>query len=408
MPLHEDGTDSSWACISHSRSQVIDASFPMPSTQPCRESRPSRRSFGEEKPRNRAMLADAVGLNFIRLDPYGPTRVRHKSKRDNMETSSILSHDNIVFITSITGFNEHLHLKSQNMEPLTLPEALITLSQALRRLSPSTVLDSEDLQRDFHQFFLRGAQNQCLKLVPPLFRPTSRQPQEEQSQEQSHKRRRCLNNSPIEAALLVKPFPQPPLPAAQLPKESLPSSLPRADTLKNGHRYTRRQISDANGDTDKQKKSPTSNIERLKAAFIDGPFPISSFQEIWSSTESLIDGDFPNPGRRLYSFMKVIEERITKDFIANRFSLIYATFEVDYRTSKVGSDYGKRKARAFKMVAKDWGCDVKEVKQVEKRGGNYIKLMRDNLTIILELQHEVSVVPTAASVHSLASTTVSQ
>ncbi|OJD18817.1 hypothetical protein ACJ73_08689 [Blastomyces percursus] len=34
MPLHEDGTGSSWACISHSRSRVIHASFPVPSTQP--------------------------------------------------------------------------------------------------------------------------------------------------------------------------------------------------------------------------------------------------------------------------------------------------------------------------------------------------------------------------------------
>ncbi|KAL2368559.1 hypothetical protein RJZ57_007053 [Blastomyces gilchristii] len=42
------------------------------------------------------------------------------------------------------------------------------------------------------------------------------------------------------------------------------------------------------------------------------------------------------------------------------------------------------------MVAKDWGCDVKQVKQVEKRGKSYINLMRDNLAIILELKPEVS------------------
>ncbi|EDN07612.1 hypothetical protein I7I51_04474 [Histoplasma capsulatum] len=280
------------------------------------------------------------------------------------------------------------------MEALTHPETLFTLSQALRILSPSTVLDSKDLQRDFHQFFLRGDQNQCLKLVPPPFRPTSQQPQEEQqSQERSHKRRRCLNNSPAEGSLLVKPIPplHPPLPAAQLPKESLPFSLTRADKPENGHRYTKRQISDANGDTDKQRKSPTNKIERLKAAFIDGPFPISSSQQIWSSTESLIDWNLPTPGRRLYSIMKDIEARLTIDFIASRFSLVYATFEVDHKSSEVGSDYGKRKSRAFKMVAKDWGCDVKQVKQVEKRGKNYINLMGDNLAIILELKPEVSV-----------------
>ncbi|QSS63606.1 hypothetical protein I7I51_00665 [Histoplasma capsulatum] len=149
-------------------------------------------------------------------------------------------------------------------------------------------------------------------------------------------------------------------------------------------------------------------VNKINLGLRDGPFPISSSQQIWSSTESLIDWNLPTPGRRLYSIMKDIEARLTIDFIASRFSLVYATFEVDH------SDYGKRKSRAFKMVAKDWGCDVKQVKQVEKRGKNYISLMRDNLAIIriearsfwnLRIPANKS---TAASDRSLAPTTVSQ
>ncbi|EEH06970.1 predicted protein [Histoplasma capsulatum G186AR] len=307
------------------------------------------------------------------------------------------------------------YLKTKIME-------ILTLSQVLEKLSPSTVLDSESLLRDFRQFLLRGTPEQCLELIPLQYRP-------------SNNANISISQSPIHPSLTPPPqgpslerlIPQlPSIVSVQCSTEPLPRTSsscnsynhpvgtettypPSASNLdchpvviKNGQYALQSRVS-------KKRQSAEANIDKgqgreLTAAWTEEPFiklkknfnnvslSITSCEKIWGSTDSLLDMSLPTPGLRLNKLLKGSEARTADAIFANRLSLLFMTHEVDHKTWSIKHPNGaKRKTRAFNLVAADQKCSAGEIKVYDRRGRGYIKLMEEvGPMIVFELGKEVS------------------
>ncbi|OJD11052.1 hypothetical protein AJ78_08102 [Emergomyces pasteurianus Ep9510] len=311
---------------------------------------------------------------------------------------------------------------------------ILSLFQALENLSPSTVLDSESLLHDFRQFLLRGTPEQCLELIPLQYRPSNNAtisiPQSSTDLSPTSPSRAPSDQLFPQLPSIVSPSrPKEPLPCTfsscnsydrlvglekrqypvLAPKESLPyppssSNLDRRSAvinINNGQFALPCRLS-------KKRKSTEANIDdgqgrelavvwteeqfiKLKANFNHGPWAITSCDELWGSAESLIDMSLA-PGPRLYKLFKGSDSRITQSFFANRLSLIFVTHEVDCKTLSIKhTDGAKRKTKAFDLVAADHKCSVEEIKTLNRRGNNYIKMMEEvGAVILFELGKDAS------------------
>lgn len=347
-------------------------------------------------------------------------------------------------------------LEIENMETRTL-------SEILQKLSPSTVLDSEvskvsrldaifwllqqDLLRDFHQFFLRGAPEQCWKLIPTQYRPSNNAnflisqlpPTQAPSQDQLIRRLPSIRpaaqlstpSSLISSNLHGQLYQQPagienqqylttyPTSSSRLNSSSISSNPyhptsgrwlspcptssstpfnPRAGVNQSNtlgspsppvsqssppFKKRRRNVA-----VDKQdKRLVTGEWLKLKAAFKDKPLPTTSFKAILTP-EGLIDSNLPK-GRRLYKFITTAANNIANQIIAHRLSLIYSVHEIDSHSKY---ECGKKlKTGAYEQVSKEWDCSLACVKLCERRGKSYTRLIQEaGPAIIFELDNDVS------------------
>ncbi|OJD13820.1 hypothetical protein AJ78_05762 [Emergomyces pasteurianus Ep9510] len=321
-----------------------------------------------------------------------------------------------------------------------------TLSQVLQKLSPSAVLDSEDSKREFHRFFLRGAPEQCWKLIPAQYRPSNNAnfslPQLPSTQASSLDQlssrlpslRPVLSKEPVlhpPSSLIASnpyqqlayrenlsscptsfsisasssPYHQPagryPLPCPTISSnlsnpgvgmsenDTLPPSNSSHEPQSRPPKKRRR-----NFDTDKQRKSPVlCQWMELKMAYKNEPLPTTSCKEILGPTKGLIDRSLSTPGRRLYKFITNAEENITNNVFAQHLSLVYSVHEIEYKSLAVVDYAGGNKhiTDAYKLIAEEWGCDLEKVKLWWRRGKGYTKLMQEaGPAIIFELDLDVS------------------
>ncbi|OJD25256.1 hypothetical protein ACJ73_03369 [Blastomyces percursus] len=328
------------------------------------------------------------------------------------------------------------------------------LSEILQKLSPSTVLDSEDLLQDFHQFFLRGAPEQCWKLVPTQYRLSNNanfsisqlSPTQAPSQDQLFRRLPSIRptaqlskepllhtpSSLISSNLSPQPYQQPTGIENQQYLTTYPTNSSHLTSSSNAyHQSTDRCQSPCptsssipfnqgagvnqnntlgppnppasqspppfkkrrrNVEMDKQRTwLVTYQWLRLKMAFKDELLPTTSCEEILGPTEGLIDRTLPK-GQRLYKFITKAAQNITKHVFAQRLSLIYSVHEIDKKFRTVNYACGTRlKTEAYKQVSKEWHCSLEGVKLWERRGKCYTKLMQEaGPAIIFELDKDVS------------------